>query len=257
MLRVSLFCMPLITLAGLMAGQARADDVQVAVAANFTAPLQAIATAFEQDTGHHVIASPGATGQLYAQINNGAPYQVFLSADASTPARLESDGKVVEHSRFTYAIGKLALWSARPGYVDAQGKVLAQGNYRHLALANPKTAPYGLAATEVLEHMRLTEATASKRVEGQNITQAFQFVQTGNAELGFVALSQVSRDGKLTGGSAWIVPDTLYSPIRQDAVVLDPGAGQVAVEAFMNYLRGPTAAAIIRSYGYALDARAQ
>ncbi|WP_040263324.1 molybdate ABC transporter substrate-binding protein [Pseudomonas massiliensis] len=257
MLRVSLFCMPLITLVGLMAGQARADNVQVAVAANFTAPLQAIATAFEQDTGHHVIASPGATGQLYAQINNGAPYQVFLSADDSTPARLESDGKVVEHSRFTYAIGKLALWSAQPGYVDAQGKVLTQGNYHHLALANPKTAPYGLAATEVLEHMGLTGATASKRVEGQNITQAFQFVQTGNAELGFVALSQVSRDGKLTGGSAWIVPDSLYSPIRQDAVVLDPGAGQAAVEAFMNYLRGPKAAAIIRSYGYALDARPQ
>lgn len=254
MLRIA-HCVPLLTVVGLLAGQARADDVQVAVAANFTAPLQAIAAAFERDTGHHVIASPGATGQLYAQINNGAPYQVFLSADDTTPAKLESDGKVVQGSRFTYAIGKLALWSARPGYVDSQGKVLTEGKYRHLALANPNTAPYGLAATQVLEQLHLTEATAAKRVEGQNITQAFQFVQTGNAELGFVALSQVSRDGKLTEGSAWTVPASLYSPIRQDAVVLLAGARQPAVEAFMDYLRGPNAAAIITSYGYALDAR--
>lgn len=255
MVRSPLYSILLLALTGLLAVQAHADDVQVAVAANFTAPLQAIATAFERDTGHHVVASPGATGQLYAQISNGAPFQVFLSADDSTPAKLESDGKTVAGSRFTYAIGKLALWSVRPGYVDAKGEVLKSGDYRHLAVANPKTAPYGLAADQVLEHLNLTEATATKRVEGQNITQAYQFVQTGNAELGFVAFSQVSRDGKLTEGSAWIVPSSLYSPIRQDAIVLSAGAKQPAVEAFINYLKGPQAAAIISSYGYALDAK--
>jgi len=233
-------------------GHAHAEEVQVAVAANFTAPLQAIAKAFEKDTGHTVVAAYGATGQFYAQISNGAPFEVFLAADDSTPLKLENEHRTVPGSRFTYATGKLALWSATPGYVDEQGDVLKANTFRHLSIANPKTAPYGLAATQVLDKLKLTEATKSKLVEGQNITQAYQFVSTGSAELGFVALSQVYKDGKLTGGSAWRVPAQLHEPIRQDAVILDKGRDNAAAKALVDYLKGPTAAAIIRSFGYEL-----
>ncbi len=229
---------------------ALADEVQVAVAANFTAPIQAIAKDFEKDTGHKLVASFGATGQFYAQINNGAPFEVFLAADDSTPAKLEQEKQTVEGSRFTYAIGTLALWSAKPGYVDAQGEVLKKNDYKHLSIANPKTAPYGLAATQVLAKLNLTEATKGKLVEGQNITQAFQFVSTGNAELGFVALSQIYKDGKVENGSAWIVPSSLHDPIRQDAVILNKGKDNPAAKAFIDYLRGPKATAVIKSYGY-------
>lgn len=229
---------------------ALADEVQVAVAANFTAPIQAIAKDFEKDTGHKLVASFGATGQFYAQINNGAPFEVFLAADDSTPAKLEQEKQTVEGSRFTYAIGTLALWSAKPGYVDAQGEVLKTNDYKHLSIANPKTAPYGLAATQVLAKLNLTEATKGKLVEGQNITQAFQFVSTGNAELGFVALSQIYKDGKVENGSAWIVPSSLHDPIRQDAVILNKGKDNPAAKAFIDYLRGPKATAVIKSYGY-------
>ena len=227
-----------------------ADEVQVAVAANFTAPIQAIAKDFEKDTGHKLVASFGATGQFYAQINNGAPFEVFLAADDSTPAKLEQEKQTVEGSRFTYAIGTLALWSAKPGYVDAQGEVLQTNDYKHLSIANPKTAPYGLAATQVLAKLNLTEATKGKLVEGQNITQAFQFVSTGNAELGFVALSQIYKDGKVENGSAWIVPSSLHDPIRQDAVILNKGKDNPAAKAFIDYLKGPKATAVIKSYGY-------
>ncbi|WP_411564629.1 molybdate ABC transporter substrate-binding protein [Pseudomonas shirazensis] len=227
-----------------------ADEVQVAVAANFTAPIQAIAKDFEKDTGHKLVASFGATGQFYAQINNGAPFEVFLAADDSTPAKLEQEKQTVAGSRFTYAIGTLALWSAKPGYVDAQGEVLKTNDYKHLSIANPKTAPYGLAATQVLAKLNLTEATKGKLVEGQNITQAFQFVSTGNAELGFVALSQIYKDGKVENGSAWIVPSSLHDPIRQDAVILNKGKDNPAAKAFIDYLRGPKATAVIKSYGY-------
>ncbi|MBV4500476.1 molybdate ABC transporter substrate-binding protein [Pseudomonas shirazensis] len=227
-----------------------ADEVQVAVAANFTAPIQAIAKDFEKDTGHKLVASFGATGQFYAQINNGAPFEVFLAADDSTPAKLEQEKQTVAGSRFTYAIGTLALWSAKPGYVDVQGEVLKTNDYKHLSIANPKTAPYGLAATQVLAKLNLTEATKGKLVEGQNITQAFQFVSTGNAELGFVALSQIYKDGKVENGSAWIVPSSLHDPIRQDAVILNKGKDNPAAKAFIDYLRGPKATAVIKSYGY-------
>lgn len=227
-----------------------ADEVQVAVAANFTAPIQAIAKDFEKDTGHKLVASFGATGQFYAQINNGAPFEVFLAADDSTPAKLEQEKQTVAGSRFTYAIGTLALWSAKPGYVDAQGEVLKTNDYKHLSIANPKTAPYGLAATQVLAKLNLTEATKGKLVEGQNITQAFQFVSTGNAELGFVALSQIFKDGKVKNGSAWIVPSSLHDPIRQDAVILNKGKDNPAAKAFIDYLKGPKATAVIKSYGY-------
>lgn len=229
-----------------------ADEVQVAVAANFTAPVQAIAKDFERDTGHKLVAAFGATGQIYTQIKNGAPFEVFLSADDTTPAKLEQEGDTVKGSRFTYAIGTLALWSARPGYVDDQGNVLKTHQYEHLSIANPKTAPYGLAPTQVLSKLGLTETTKAKIVEGQSITQAYQFVSTGNAELGFVALSQIYKDGKLTSGSAWIVPAALHDPIKQDAVILNKGKDSAAAKALVDYLKGPQAAAIIKSYGYQL-----
>ena len=233
-------------------GSAQAEEVQVAVAANFTAPLQSIAADFEKDTGHKVIAAYGATGQFYAQIKNGAPFEVFLSADDSTPQKLENEGDTVKGSRFTYAIGTLALWSAKDGYVDSQGKVLSDNQYQHLAIANPKAAPYGLAATQVLARLGLTDQVKAKIVEGQNITQAYQFVSTGNAELGFVALSQVYKDGKVSGGSAWIVPGDMHDPIKQDAVILNKGKDNPAAKALVDYLKGPKAAAVIKSYGYQL-----
>ncbi|WP_420042206.1 molybdate ABC transporter substrate-binding protein [Pseudomonas fulva] len=235
-----------------MVGSAFADQVQVAVAANFTAPMQAIARAFEQDTGHSVQASYGATGQFYAQISHGAPFEVFLSADDSTPAKLEQEGQSVPGSRFTYAIGTLVLWSPQAGFVDDQGAVLEKGDFKHLSIANPKAAPYGLAATQTLDKLGLSDKLKSKIVEGQNITQALQFVSTGNAELGFVALSQVYKDGKITSGSAWVVPETMYQPIRQDALLLKKGEANPAAKALIEYLKGPKAAEIIKAYGYKL-----
>jgi molybdate transport system substrate-binding protein len=245
------FTTSLLALGAAMAlNSACADEVQVAVAANFTAPIQAIAKAFEADTGHKLVAAYGSTGQFYTQIKNGAPFEVFLAADDSTPAKLESEQETVPGSRFTYATGTLALWSAKPGYVDAEGAVLKGNSYQHLSIANPKAAPYGLAATQVLAKMNLTQVTQPKLVEGQNITQAFQFISTGNAELGFVALSQIFKDGKVEQGSAWIVPAALHDPIKQDAVILNKGRDSDAAKALMHYLKGPAAAAIIKSYGY-------
>ncbi|WP_202210755.1 molybdate ABC transporter substrate-binding protein [Pseudomonas paraversuta] len=230
----------------------QADEVQVAVAANFTAPIQAIASEFEKDTGHKLIAAYGATGQFYTQIKNGAPFEVFLAADDSTPEKLEKEGDIVPGSRFTYAIGTLALWSAKDGYVDDAGKVLEKNQFKHLSIANPKAAPYGLAATQVLAKLGLTDKVKDKIVEGQNITQAYQFVSTGNAELGFVALSQIFKDGKVSHGSAWIIPESMHDPIKQDAVILKKGENNPAAKALTEYLKGPKAEAIIKSYGYQL-----
>lgn len=229
-----------------------ADEVQVAVAANFTAPVQAIAKAFEKDTGHKLVAAYGATGQFYAQIKHGAPFDVFLAADDTTPKKLEAEKETVPGSRFTYAIGTLALWSAKEGYVDAKGEVLKKNEYKHLSIANPKAAPYGLAATQVLAKLGLTDKVKDKIVEGQNITQAYQFVSTGNAELGFVALSQIFKDGKVSHGSAWIIPESMHDPIKQDAVILKKGENNPAAKALTEYLKGPKAEAIIKSYGYQL-----
>ena len=236
----------------LFVSAANAAEVQVAVAANFTAPIKDIAVEFEKDTGHKVLAAFGPTGGLYTQVKNGAPFEVFFSADDTTPARLESEGEIVPGSRFTYAIGKLVLWSATESYVDEQGEVLKRNEFKHLSIANPKTAPYGLAATQVMDKLGVSEAILPKLVEGTNITQAHQFVATGNAELGFVALSQVYKDGKITSGSAWIVPEDLYEPIRQDAVILNKGKDNPAAAALVEYLKGPKAAAVIRRYGYEL-----
>lgn len=227
-----------------------ADQVNVAVASNFSGPMNAIAAEFARDTGHQARPSFGSSGKFYAQIRNGAPFQAFLSADDETPSRLEREGLAVPGSRFTYAIGTLALWSPRTGYVDAQGAVLRRGHFNKLAIANPRLAPYGAAAVEVLDHMGLRHALASKWVQGENIAQTWQFVSTGNAELGFVALSQIMKDGKITAGSTWVVPGGLHSPILQDAVLLPSGKGNPAAEALMKYLKGDKARAIMKSHGY-------
>ncbi|MCQ4274423.1 molybdate ABC transporter substrate-binding protein [Stutzerimonas degradans] len=229
---------------------ASADEVQVAVAANFTAPMQKIAEAFARDTGHRAVLAFGATGKFYAQINNGAPFDVLLAADEQTPQRLEDEGQGVAGSRFTYAIGSLVLWSAREGYVDPQGRVLADGDFRHLALANPKTAPYGAAALQTLEKLGLRERLQPRFVQGENIAQTHQFVASGNAELGFIALSQVVEDGRIARGSAWRVPADQHQPIRQDALLLQRGEHNPAARALLDYLRSASAVALIRAYGY-------
>lgn len=232
--------------------QAMADEVQVAVAANFTAPMQQIAAQFEKDTGHKAVLAFGATGKFYAQIVNGAPFEILLAADDETPARLEKEALGLAGSRFTYAIGKLVLWSTDPALVDAKGDVLKTGQFKHLALANPKTAPYGSAAIEAMTKLGLLSSLQPRFVQGENISQTQQFVTTGNAELGFVALSQVLKDGKVSSGSAWIVPAHLYEPIRQDAVLLAKGHNKPAAGALLAYLKGDKAKAVIRSFGYEL-----
>ena len=246
-----LFALPLIVF-GLAVGQASADEVQVAVAANFTAPMKLITANFEKATGHKVALSFGATGKFYAQIRNGAPFDVLLAADDETPARMEKEGLGVTGSRFTYAIGKLILWSAKPGYVDDKGDVLKKGSFEHIALANPKLAPYGAAAVEVMIKLGVMSALEPKFVQGENIAQTYQFVSTGNAELGFVALSQVYEDGKLKSGSGWIVPSAIHSPIRQEAVLLSRAKGNLAAEALLKYLKSDKARAVIKAYGYDL-----
>jgi molybdate transport system substrate-binding protein len=235
-----------------IAAPAFADEVQVAVAANFTAPMKVIAARFEQETGHKVSASYGATGKFYAQIQNGAPFDILLAADDETPAKLDKENATVQKSRFTYAIGKLVLWSAKEGVVDAKGDVLKTGRFDHIAVANPKLAPYGLAAQETLQKLNLFATIEPKFVTGENIGQTYQFVASAAASLGFVAMSQVYEDNQLKSGSAWVVPPTMYSPIRQDAVILARGANKPAVTAFIAYLKGDKARAVIRSYGYDL-----
>jgi len=231
-------------------GTAHAGEVQVAVAANFAGPMEKLAEQFQKDTGHKAVVASGATGKFYAQIRNGAPFEVLLSADDETPARLEAEGQVVANSRFTYAVGRLVLWSAKANYVDATGAVLKTGNFTHVAIANPKTAPYGAAAVAVIDKLGLTARLQPRLVQGENIAQAFQFASTGNAELGFVAQAQVWRDGKFTAGSGWIVPATMHAPIRQDAALLTRGAKNPAAQALLDYLRTDKAKALIRAYGY-------
>ncbi len=228
----------------------RAAEVQVAVAANFNAPMQKIAAAFEADTGHKAVLSFGSTGKFYAQIRNGAPFHLLLAADDETPARLEKDGVGVAGSRFTYAIGRLALWSKNQATVDDRGEVLHSGQFERLALADPKLAPYGAAALQTLERLGLRQRLQSKFVYGENIAQTFQFVATENAALGFVALSQVFADGRITQGSAWVVPASLHAPIRQDAVLLNTARDNLAAAALLGYLRTDKSRNIIRGYGY-------
>ena len=230
---------------------AHADEVTVAVAANFAAPTQQIAAQFTQDTGHKLLASFGSTGKFYAQIKNGAPFEVLLSADEATPRKLMQEGAAVNGSAFSYALGTLVLWSPKPGLVDGAGNVLKTGNFAHLAVADPKLAPYGAASMQTLNALGIMERVQSKLVTAENIGQAFQFIASGNAELGFVARSQLPRDDS-PQGSFWMVPSTLYAPIRQDAVLLQRGQGKAAALALLKYLRGDKARAIIQSFGYGL-----
>jgi molybdate transport system substrate-binding protein len=231
-------------------GAAHAGQVQVAVAANFAAPMARIGQAFTDATGHTLKLSSGATGKFYAQIVTGAPFEVLLAADEATPKKLADEGHAVAASRFTYATGRLVLWSAKPGLVDGQGAVLASGRFAHLAIANPKVAPYGRAAMEVLRARGLADVLAPKLVTGESIAQAFQFVATGNAELGFVALSQVQVPGKPRIGSAWLVPQSLHAPILQDAVLLKAGEHNPAAAALLAYLKNPQARELMRAFGY-------
>jgi molybdate transport system substrate-binding protein len=229
----------------------QAAEVSVAVATNFTEPMQKIAVAFEQDTGHKVVLAFGSTGKFYAQIRNGAPFQMLLAADDETPAKLDKEGLAVSGSRFTYAIGKLVLWSAQAGLVDDQGAVLRTGHFERIAVADPKVAPYGAAAVETLTRLGLLQTLQPRFVKGGNIGQTYQFVATGNAALGFVALSQVMVDGRIARGSAWLVPAELHTPIRQDAVILNNAKDNATAAALATYLHGDKARAIIRAYGYA------
>ena len=237
---------------GTFSSLAHADQVNVAVAANFVAPMKKISHDFERETGHQLRISTGSTGSFYAQIKNGAPFHVLLAADDETPLKIENEGLGVTGSRFTYAIGKLILWSKQTNFVDSKGEILKSNQFDRLAIANPKIAPYGLAAMEVLERLNLQVALKPKLVQGESIAQAYQFVATQNAQLGFVALSQVIADGKISEGSAWIITATMYSPIRQDAVLLNKGKDNVAAAALLTYLRGEKARATIRSFGYEL-----
>jgi molybdate transport system substrate-binding protein len=234
----------------LASSAARADEVQIAVAANFTAPAKSIAADFEKETGHKLLLAFGSTGKFYAQIKNGAPFEVLLAADDETPARLESEGATVAGSRFTYAVGRIVLWSTRPGFIDAQGEILKQGNFAHLALTNPKLAPYGQAALDAMKVLGVADALQARFVQAENLTQTYQFIVSGNAELGFIALSQVFKDGKIAEGSGWIVPQNLYTPLRQDAVLLAKGKGRPAAAALLQYLKSDKAKTTIRSFGY-------
>jgi len=227
-----------------------AEEVQVAVASNFTAPMRVIAERFERDTGHKALLAFGSTGKLYAQIRNGAPFSVLLAADEQVPARLEDEGVGVAGSRFTYAIGTLVLWSAQQDLVDDQAAVLSDQAFRHLAIANPKTAPYGAAAVATLKRLGLSDSVRGKLVQGENIAQTHQFVASGNAELGFVALSQVVEDGVIRQGSGWVVPATYHPPIRQDAILLNKGQDNPAARALLDYLQSAEAAEVIKAYGY-------
>jgi molybdate transport system substrate-binding protein len=236
---------------------AYAGEVTVAVAANFTAPMQKIVQAFAQDTGHKAQLAFGSTGKFYAQIKNGAPFAVLLAADDETPARLEKEGLAVAGTRQTYATGRLALWSKSPNLVDDKGEVLRSPNldklgiYR-IAMADSKLAPYGAAAMEVIQHLGVQATVMPKLVQGESIGQTYQFVSTGNAQLGFVALSQISIDGRITQGSAWVVPQSMHTPLKQDAVLLNVGKDNAAAHALLKYLQGEKAKTIIRQYGYAL-----
>jgi molybdate transport system substrate-binding protein len=222
-------------LALLLFGQASlAATVLVAVASNFSKPMTEIAAEFEKVTGHSAKLSFGSSGKFVSQMENGAPFEVLLSADETGPIKLEQAGLAVPGSHFTYALGKLVLWSATPGYVDDQGKILTTGGFKHLALADPKLAPYGAAAMEVLKGLNLQEKLKPLLVQGENIAQTHQFVSTGNAELGFVAFSQVGENGKITTGSGWIIPADRHAPIRQDAVLLAKGAENPAATALID-----------------------
>ena len=242
-----------ITLALLLFGQTSwSATVLVAVAANFSKPMTEIVSQFEKATGHSAKLSFGSSGKFVSQLENGGPFEVLLSADEKGPEKLEQAGLTAPNTRFVYALGKLILWSATPNFVDDEGKILMTSNFKHLALADPKVAPYGAAAIDVLKKMKLLEKLQPLFVQGENIAQTYQFISTANAELGFLALSQVIESGKIVGGSSWIIPDNLHAPIRQSAVIMKKGAENPAARALIDYLKSIPALAIIKKYGYDL-----
>lgn len=251
-MRASFRAIVLLLSALLLAPAVRSAEVQVAVASNFAEPMKAIAALLKQTTGHELRITVGATGKFFAQIQNGAPFDVLLAANTEVPAALEQAGLTQPGSRFTYATGRLVLWSAQAGVVDARGEVLRGDSFQKLAYASPKVAPYGAAALQVLNNLGLHTRLAPKLVQGESIGQAYGFVATGNATLGFVALSQVMQDGQLRAGSVWEIPQSLYDPIRQDAVVLQRGAANPGAQALMVLLKSLQTQALIRRYGYAL-----
>ncbi|MAT66004.1 MAG: molybdate ABC transporter substrate-binding protein [Gammaproteobacteria bacterium] len=231
---------------------ATADILTLAVASNFAQPMQTLIEAYEAESPHRVRLSIGSTGKLYAQIRNGAPFDAFFAADRARPQRLESEGLAVSGSRFTYAIGRLVLWSPEPTRITSAGKALSRDDFSHLAIANPRLAPYGLAARQTLERMGLWETLLPRLVRGENIGQTFHFVSSGHAELGFVALSQLPRDaGNAIAGSHWVVPASLYDPIEQQAVRLREST---AIRDFMRFIRSEQARALIHGYGYSTTA---
>ncbi|MDG2091376.1 MAG: molybdate ABC transporter substrate-binding protein [Gammaproteobacteria bacterium] len=230
---------------------ASAETIIIAAASNFTVAMNELISRFEADTGHEVQVSYGSSGRFYAQITNGAPFDVFFSADHEKPALLETNE--LASDRFTYAIGALALWSKTPELQLDQGAFLGQDSFNKLSMANPRLAPYGQAAVEVLVSLGLEESTSDRWVQGENITQAYQFVDTENADLGFVALSQIMQDGELEEGSVWLVPTELHSPIRQDAALLNRAEGKQAALEFWNYVQSSSAQTIIKSYGYQVE----
>jgi molybdate transport system substrate-binding protein len=231
---------------GIAASSARADEAKVAVAANFTEAAQEIAAQFEKTSGHTIVLSFGSTGQLYTQITQGAPFDVFLAADQERPEKAVDEGHAVKGSRFTYATGKIVLFSRDKNRVTGSA-TLEKGDFDKIAIANPETAPYGAAAVQAMKALGVYDALRAKIVQGNNISQTYQFVSTGNAEVGFVALSQIARNDE---GSRWIVPNDLYDVIAQDAVLLEHGAKNPAAAAFLAYLKGPEARAIEEKYGY-------
>lgn len=233
-------------------GLSVAEDVTVAVAANFAAPMRKIIASFERETGHRVLMALGSTGSIHAQIVNGAPFQVLLAGDASTPQRLEQAALAVTGSRMTYAVGRLALWSATPGVVDAGGQVLRSGQFNRIALANPRLAPYGAAAVQVMERQGLLQELRGKWVQGEHVGQAYQLVASGNAALGFVALAQIQSEGHINKGSAWVIPSHLHDPISQDAALLMPGRDRDGAKALLMFLRSAQAQAVIRAHGYSI-----
>jgi molybdate transport system substrate-binding protein len=229
---------------------ANADDVNVAVAANFTAAIKKLAPLYEQKSGNKLIASFGATGQLYAQIKNGAPFDVVLAADDTTPKKLIDEGDALAGSYFIYARGRLALWSGTRGYVDDQGAILKSDKFTKIAIANPKAAPYGQAAIDTLSALKLLDQLQPKFVTGENIAQTQQFISSGNVPLGFIALAQVMALPPEDRGSWWVVPSNLHQPIEQGAVQLNRAKNANAAKSFLDFMKSPEAIAVIRELGY-------
>ncbi|GAB4118182.1 MAG: molybdate ABC transporter substrate-binding protein [Sideroxydans sp.] len=229
-----------------------AAEVRVAVAANFAAPLETLAVLFQQESGHTVVASLGASGKLYAQIRKGAAFDVFLSADEEIPKRLLQEGLAVGGSRFVYATGRLVLWSVQSDLVDKNGAILNKGSFDKLAIANPLFSPYGVAAKETLTKLTMWNAMQRKLDRSDDVLQAYRMAATEKADLAFIALSQVMKNGKVSGGSWWLVPAEMHAPLRQSAVLLNGAQDQAAAQAFLAFLKSEKARKVMRGFGYEL-----